>query len=44
MSSLFVCANGPSIMDIEYKMLDIDIKVFRMNNFFFEKSYYAGKK
>jgi len=41
---IIICGCGPSITRIDYRRFPKDAAVFRMNNFFFEDKYYAGRK
>lgn len=40
---ILIVGNGPSLTKIDYERLPSDIKVFRLNSFFFEDKYYVGK-
>lgn len=42
--NVLICGNGPSLKEIDYLRLPVDYDVFRCNQFYFEDSYFAGKK
>ncbi|AIL31956.1 hypothetical protein IX83_00205 [Basilea psittacipulmonis DSM 24701] len=42
--NVIICGNGPSLKAIDYDRLPADYDVFRCNQFYFEDSYFIGKK
>ncbi|MDR2033856.1 MAG: hypothetical protein LBP89_04410 [Helicobacteraceae bacterium] len=42
--SVFIVGNGPSVAAIDYRRLPRDIEVWRVNQFWNEAKYYAGRK
>lgn len=42
--SVLVLGNGPSLRNLNYAALPIDVDIFRVNQFYFEDFYFAGKE